>query len=155
MLDKRATLAELKAKQQQGKKIVFTNGCFDVLHVGHARYLAEARALGDILVVGLNSDSSTKKLKGAGRPIVAEAERAELLQALRFVDYVIIFPEDTPLELIKEVRPNILVKGGDWPIEKIVGADFVLANGGQVKSLSFVDGRSTTDLVDRIRSSAS
>lgn len=148
----KAMKLEAIAKRRRGKgRVVFTNGCFDVLHVGHLRYLEEAKALGDILVVGLNSDASTSRLKGPGRPIVGEEERAELLSALRPVDYVIVFSEDTPLELIKQVKPDVLVKGGDWPIEKIVGADFVLANGGQVKSLSFVEGKSTTDLVDKIR----
>lgn len=141
-----ATLAPLK---KQNKKIVFTNGCFDLLHVGHVRYLQEARALGDLLVVGVNSDASTKRLKGPTRPVQTEADRAEILAALACVDYTVIFSEDTPANLIQEVVPGILVKGGDWKIEQIVGADFVIAHGGNVMSLQFVDGKSTTKLIEK------
>lgn len=140
------TLAPLK---NLGKKIIFTNGCFDLLHVGHVRYLQEARSLGDLLVVGVNSDQSVKILKGPSRPIQNENDRAEILAALGCVDFTVIFNEETPLELIKKVLPNILVKGGDWKIETIVGADIVMENGGQVMSLQFVDGKSTTKIIEK------
>lgn len=132
-------------------RVVFTNGCFDILHVGHARYLRDARALGDLLVVGLNSDSSVKRLKGEQRPVVNEDERAELLSSLGVVDYVVMFNDDTPLALIENVAPDVLVKGGDWPPEKIVGSSFVLARGGEVKSLPFHPGKSTTSILERIQ----
>ncbi len=135
----------------KGKKVVFTNGCFDILHRGHVAYLQEARALGDILVVGLNSDKSVKRLKGPERPINAEADRKFVLEGLRCVDLVEIFEEDTPLELIKAVRPDVLVKGGDWKPEQIVGSDFVLGNGGIVRSLRFIDGHSTTKTIQEIK----
>lgn len=131
-------------------RVVFTNGCFDILHVGHARYLKDARALGDILVVGVNSDASVKRLKGPERPIQCEADRSELLAALGCVDYVVLFTEDTPARLVEEVAPDVLVKGGDWPVEKIEGHKFVLARGGEVKSLAFHPGHSTTSLIERI-----
>ena len=131
-------------------KIVFTNGCFDLLHVGHLRYLKEARALGDRLVVGLNSDDSVKRLKGENRPLVSENYRKEMLLALRFVDEVEIFNEDTPLDLIKKLKPQVLVKGGDYKISEIVGAKEVLENGGEVKSLEFYQGFSTSALVEKI-----
>lgn len=139
-------LAPIKAS---GKKIVFTNGCFDLLHVGHVRYLQEARSLGDILVVGVNSDESVKILKGPTRPIQNENDRAEILAALGAVDFTVIFQEETPLNLISSVLPHILVKGGDWKIETIVGADVVMQNGGQVMSLQFVDGKSTTKIIEK------
>jgi rfaE bifunctional protein nucleotidyltransferase chain/domain len=132
-------------------RVVFTNGCFDILHVGHARYLRDARVLGDLLVVGLNSDSSVKRLKGEQRPVVSEDERAELLSSLGAVDYVVMFNDDTPLSLIENVAPDVLVKGGDWPPEKIVGSSFVLARGGEVKSLPFHPGKSTTSILERIQ----
>lgn len=131
-------------------KVVFTNGCFDILHVGHARYLKEARALGDLLVVGMNTDASVKRLKGPERPIQSESDRSELLASLTAVDFVILFDEDTPTRLIEKVAPDILVKGGDWPVEKIEGHKFVLARGGEVKSLAFHPGHSTTSLIERI-----
>lgn len=134
----------------QYKQVVFTNGCFDVIHRGHITYLAKARELGDCLVVGLNSDASVKRLKGETRPINRENDRAFVLAALQFIDYIILFEEDTPQELIKQVKPNILVKGGDYQIENIVGADFVLANGGQVLTLPFVDGFSSTKIIQSI-----
>ena len=132
------------------KKIVFTNGCFDLLHFGHIKYLEEAKALGDLLVVGLNSDASVRRLKGPQRPLQSEADRAYILDALKAVDYVIIFDEDTPYELIKQIRPHILVKGGDWPVNKIVGYDLVTSWGGQVRALSFVPEHSTTNIVEKI-----
>ncbi len=142
--------AECSRLRAQGKKVVFTNGVFDLLHVGHLRYLAQARALGDALAVGLNSDASVRAIKGEKRPILPENERAELLAGLASVDYVCIFPEQDPRDLIKAVLPSILVKGGDWSVDKILGADTVLAAGGQVLSLPFVEGRSTTSIVASI-----
>lgn len=136
--------------KNKNEKIVFTNGCFDILHFGHIHYLAEARALGDRLVVGLNSADSVKRLKGSHRPINDELTRQHLLAALECIDAVVVFEEDTPLELIKIVMPDILVKGGDWKPEQIVGSDVVLANGGQVKSLGFVEGYSTTNIEEKI-----
>ena len=143
-------IAELQ-KQPSKKKVVFTNGCFDILHVGHIRYLQEAKAQGDILVVGLNSDSSVQALKGPQRPIQNEEDRGVILAALTCVDYVVIFSEETPLQLIESIKPDILVKGGDWPIEKIIGHEVVLAAGGEVKSLSFVQGKSTTSIVKKMK----
>jgi cytidyltransferase-related domain len=124
------TLSSLRSK---GKKIVFTNGCFDILHVGHVDYLSKARRLGDVLVVGLNNDSSVKKIKGEGRPINKELDRAKVLAALSAVDYVTFFGEPTPEKLIMKLRPDLLVKGGDWKVKDIVGGDFVTKNGGKVK----------------------
>lgn len=132
-------------------KIVFTNGCFDLLHVGHVQYLREARKLGDLLVLGLNSDASVRVLKGPTRPLQNENDRSEIMAELRSVDYVSVFAEETPLELIQKVKPNVLVKGGDWKIEQIVGADFVQKNGGQVFSLCLVEGKSTTKLVEKAK----
>lgn len=140
---------------RQSKKIVFTNGCFDILHVGHARYLEQAKTLGDILVVGLNSDESVKRLKGPTRPIQTEEDRKELLLALKPVDMVVIFSEDTPLELIKKIKPHFLVKGGDWSEDQIVGSDFVKSIGGKVMSLPFSQGKSTTNIVDKIEAQKS
>lgn len=134
----------------KGKKIVFTNGCFDILHAGHVAYLNDAKAQGDLLVVGLNSDSSVKLLKGDKRPIINERERKYLLENLKAVDFVEIFEEETPYELIKLVQPNVLVKGGDWAVDEIVGSDIVFKNGGEVKSLLFKEGFSTTNIIDDI-----
>lgn len=139
--------AELK---QKGKKIVFTNGCFDIIHYGHVRYLSDARNLGDLLIVGLNSDDSVKRLKGASRPINSQFERSYVLSALKPVDYVVIFEQDTPYDLIKLIMPDLLVKGGDWKPEQIVGSDLVLKNGGQVKSLQFQTGFSTTNIIEKL-----
>lgn len=131
-------------------KTVFTNGCFDLLHVGHVRYLQQARALGDRLVVGLNSDASVRRLKGPDRPLQSEGDRAEILAALAAVDFTVIFEQDTPMDLIRAVRPAVLAKGGDWKPEDIVGGPFVLSYGGAVRSLQFVDGRSTTAIVNKM-----
>ena len=133
----------------RSQKIVFTNGCFDLLHVGHVRYLQEARKCGYLLVVGVNADASVKRLKGPTRPIHNEHDRAEILAALKAVDYVVVFPEDTPANLIEAVHPNVLVKGGDWKPEQIVGGTFVLSYGGEVRSLQFVEGRSTTKIIEK------
>ena len=133
------------------KKIVFTNGCFDLLHVGHVRYLAQAKKLGDFLIIGLNSDSSVKELKGENRPINSFEDRATLLSAIESVDLVIMFEEQTPENLIKDIVPDILVKGGDYNIEDIVGYRTVMQNGGQVKTLSFYDGYSSTNYINKIK----
>jgi rfaE bifunctional protein nucleotidyltransferase chain/domain len=138
-------------KKNRGKKIVFTNGCFDILHMGHVSYLNEAKNCGEILFLGLNSDSSVKKLKGNDRPINDELSRKFVLENLRSVDFVEIFTEDTPALLIESINPNVLVKGGDWKPSEIVGSDFVLKNGGEVKSLSFKDGHSTTNLITKMQ----
>ncbi len=134
------------------KKIVFTNGCFDLLHYGHVHYLAEAKALGDILIVGLNTDNSISRIKGPDRPIKDEASRSLLLASLEFVDGVILFEEDNPLNLITQILPDILVKGADYQVNQIVGADVVLNNGGQIRTLEFKEGYSTSKMVDKIRS---
>ncbi|HVM98555.1 MAG TPA: D-glycero-beta-D-manno-heptose 1-phosphate adenylyltransferase [Candidatus Acidoferrales bacterium] len=138
------------AARRQGKRIVFTNGCFDLIHPGHIRYLRAAKRLGDKLVVGLNSDASVQRLKGPSRPLVSQRDRAEVVAALEMVDYVTVFNEDTPLTLIKAVQPDVLVKGGDWTPDRIVGADVVKARGGKVRSLKFARGYSTTRLVEQI-----
>jgi D-beta-D-heptose 7-phosphate kinase/D-beta-D-heptose 1-phosphate adenosyltransferase len=140
-------LAEERAR---GRRVVFTNGCFDVLHVGHTRYLEEARALGDLLVVGLNADSSVRGLKGPLRPIVPEADRAEMLAALGAVDYVVLFGQPTPEELIRRVRPDIHVKGGDYREEDLPEAPLIRSLGGEVRIMPLVEGRSTTDVVQTI-----
>ncbi len=137
--------------QKDNLTIVFTNGCFDILHFGHLHYLAAARDLGDRLVVGLNSAASVSRLKGAHRPLNDELTRQYTLVALSFIDAIVVFEEDTPIELIKRIKPNILVKGGDYTLDQIVGADLVLENGGQVKSLPFVEGYSTTNLEQKIK----
>ncbi len=133
-----------------GKKVVFTNGCFDLIHPGHVRYLEAARALGDLLVVAVNSDSSVRGLKGDKRPINNEQDRAEVLAGLQAVDYVVIFSEPDPYRVIKEVQPDVLVKGGDWPVEKIIGGDIVTARGGKVVNVPFVEGSSTTGVIEKI-----
>jgi len=133
------------------KKIVFTNGCFDLLHVGHIRYLAQAKKLGDFLIIGLNSDSSVKELKGEDRPINCFDDRATLLSAIESVDLVIMFEEQTPENLIKDIVPDILVKGGDYNIKDIVGYQTIIQNGGQVKTLSFYDGYSSTNYINKIK----
>ena len=142
-------LEKIKSLQKQNKKVVFTNGCFDLLHVGHVRYLAEAKKLGDFLIVGINSDESVKRLKGPTRPIQNQQDRAEILKALEAVDETVIFTEDTPENLIKSIRPDILVKGGDWSVDQIVGGPFVQSYGGQVCSLTFIDGKSTTKIIEK------
>lgn len=131
-------------------RIVFTNGCFDILHPGHVDYLEEAAALGDILVIGLNSDASVRRLKGLSRPVNSTHDRARVLAGLACVSYIVVFEQDTPYELIKHVRPHILVKGGDWPVDKIVGRDIVQDSGGQVLSIALTPGHSTTDIISRI-----
>ena len=134
----------------KNKKIVFTNGCFDILHPGHIHLLSKAKSLGDTLVVGLNSDLSVKKLKGDKRPLVSEDDRSRVLLSLRFVDYVIIFNELTPLKVIKKIKPDFLVKGGDYNENDIVGSDFVKASGGQVEIIKFLDGYSSSNYIDNL-----
>jgi rfaE bifunctional protein nucleotidyltransferase chain/domain len=140
--------AELRAA---GRRLVFTNGCFDILHVGHARYLAAARALGDALLVAVNSDRSVRRLKGEGRPVMSESERAELLAALASVDFVTVFEEDSPRRLVSEVLPDVLVKGGDYALDEIHGREEVEAAGGRVLALPFVEGASTTNIIERVK----
>jgi D-beta-D-heptose 7-phosphate kinase/D-beta-D-heptose 1-phosphate adenosyltransferase len=145
--------ALLQSHRQAGKRIVFTNGCFDLMHVGHTRYLQAAKDLGDLLVVAVNSDASVRSLnKALDRPIVSEAQRAEVVAALGCVDYVILFNEPDPQSLIAALQPDVLVKGGDWAVERIVGREIVEARGGIVRTIPLVPGVSTTSLIQRIRS---
>jgi rfaE bifunctional protein nucleotidyltransferase chain/domain len=143
----KATVERLK---REGKKVVFTNGCFDILHAGHTRYLREARKLGDALILALNSDSSVRSIKGPMRPIVPEAERAEVVASLDSVDYVTVFDELTPLELIEFIRPDVIVKGGDWAEKDIVGAETVRKWGGRVAIMPEIEGASTTNIIDKV-----
>lgn len=140
---------ELREHQPKAK-LVFTNGCFDLLHIGHVRYLQSAKKLGNFLFIGINSDASVKKLKGPSRPVQAEDDRAEILAALSCVDAVSVFDEETPQNLIHLIKPDFLVKGGDWSKDQIVGSDFVESYGGTVKSLQFVDGKSTTKIIEKM-----
>lgn len=150
MIVNREVLCSLrKLAQEQEKRVVFTNGCFDILHAGHVTYLREAKKLGDILIIGLNSDDSVRRLKGASRPVNEQQDRAYVLDALSSVDYVCVFEEDTPLELIEKLIPDVLVKGGDYRVEEIVGADIVSKNGGETIVLPFVKGKSTTSIIER------
>jgi rfaE bifunctional protein nucleotidyltransferase chain/domain len=147
----RSELKEICTRlKREGRRIVFTNGCFDILHRGHVEYLAKAKALGDVLVVGVNSDASTRRLKGNSRPVVEEDDRATVLAALASVDYVCVFDEDTPLTLIQEIVPDVLVKGADWGIDNVVGREVVEAAGGLVKTIEFLPGRSTSALIKKI-----
>jgi rfaE bifunctional protein nucleotidyltransferase chain/domain len=136
--------------QAMGKKIVFTNGCFDLIHTGHTRYLAKAKSFGDLLIVAVNSDLSVRLIKGEKRPINAQAERAETLAALESVDFVTVFDEPDPHRIISELQPDVLVKGGDWPVEKIIGRDVVEARGGEVISVGYIEGASTTGIIEKI-----
>jgi rfaE bifunctional protein nucleotidyltransferase chain/domain len=144
-------LLQILSGLRDNKRIVFTNGCFDLLHAGHVDYLEKARSLGDLLVVGMNSDSSVRRIKGEKRPILPESFRARVLSSLKPVDYVVIFHEDTPYELIKAIRPDVLVKGGDWDVERIVGKDIVESYGGRVVTIPFEYDISTTKIIERIR----
>lgn len=143
-------LRELDRQREAGRRIVFTNGVFDLIHPGHVRYLRAAREMGDLLVVGVNSDDSVRRLKGPRRPILSETERVRILAALEPVDYVALFSQDTPLELIKAVRPDVLVKGADYALNEIVGRDEVESWGGQVRTVELVPGASSTNVVQRI-----
>jgi D-beta-D-heptose 7-phosphate kinase/D-beta-D-heptose 1-phosphate adenosyltransferase len=151
ILERNALKNELEELRKKGKKIAFTNGCFDILHVGHVRYLREAKKTADVLVLALNSDSSVRSIKGEKRPILNENERAELLAALEFVDFITIFEELTPLELINCLKPDILIKGGDWPEEKVVGREEVKKWGGRVAIIPEIEGKSTTNIVEKIK----
>lgn len=141
-----------KTLRAENKKVVFTNGCFDILHSGHVDYLTKSKNLGDVLIVGLNSDKSVNKIKGDKRPIVNETNRAIIISSLKPVDYVVFFDEETPAELIDEIIPDILVKGADWDIEKIVGRETVVKNGGEVKTIQFVNDQSTSKIIQTILS---
>ena len=143
----KALASKLKAKK---KRIVFTNGCFDLIHVGHIEYLEVARRLGDVLIVGINSDSSMKKIKGSKRPIMEQGDRARIIAGLESVDYVSIFNEITPLKLIKFIKPDVLVKGADWQLNKIVGAELVKSYGGKTASIPLIKGRSTSHIIRKI-----
>ncbi len=150
-LDHQKLKAQLEV-ERVGRKVVFTNGCFDLLHVGHIRYLQEARRQGDLLVVALNTDASVQKLKGPTRPVQHELDRAEIMAALACVSHVTLFGDETPLSLIELLQPDVLVKGGDWTPDKIVGAKSVIERGGAVKSLTFQPGRSTSSIIEKIKS---
>ena len=154
IVDRDTLAAAVRRLQRAGRRVVFTNGCFDLLHVGHVRYLRQAREFGDALVVGVNSDASVRRLKGPGRPLTPAKERAEILAALACVDFVTIFGAATPLQLIRAVGPDVLVKGGDWALDAIVGREVVEARGGRVVAIPFVKNRSTTALVGKIRATA-
>jgi rfaE bifunctional protein nucleotidyltransferase chain/domain len=151
ILDLDGLIRERALLRESGKILVFTNGCFDLLHPGHVRYLKQARGLGDALVVALNSDRSVRILKGQGRPILNEKERAEVIAALESVDYVTVFDEETPHSLIAQLLPDVLVKGGDWQLNDIVGREEVEAAGGKVLSLPFLEGSSSTEIIERIK----
>lgn len=152
MILKRAMAAQIiEELKMQNKKVVFTNGCFDILHVGHLTYLNEAKRQGDILVVGVNSDASVKRLKGESRPINSEVDRAEMLCGLKAVDYTVIFEEDTPCELLDELKPSIHVKGGDYTKDDLPETKIVEKNGGEVRILGFVEGKSTTNIANKIQ----
>jgi rfaE bifunctional protein nucleotidyltransferase chain/domain len=153
VVDQKIAAQWVQDRQDAGHKVVFTNGCFDLLHLGHVRYLEAARSQGDALIVGVNTDASVSRLhKGPGRPVTPEADRARVLASLACVDQVVLFDEDTPLELITRLKPDVLVKGGDYQLHEIVGREVVEARGGQVLALPFVPGYSTTALIERIRS---
>lgn len=151
ILSKETAAKLIEELKLQGKKVVFTNGCFDILHVGHLRYLNEAKKQGDILIVGVNSDSSVRQLKGEGRPINNEIDRAEMLSGLKAVDFTVIFEELTPIETLEKLKPSIHVKGGDYDKNKLPETATVEKNGGEVRILSFVEGKSTTNIVKKIQ----
>ena len=151
ILEGKTLFANLAIWKFKRKKIVFTNGCFDILHLGHIDYLSKAKDLGDILIIGLNTDLSVQRLKGKNRPVVNEGARAMLLASMLFVDAVVLFDEDTPYELIKSVQPNILVKGSDYKEEDIVGYDIVKSNGGSIKTIDFLEGYSTTSIIEKLK----
>jgi D-beta-D-heptose 7-phosphate kinase/D-beta-D-heptose 1-phosphate adenosyltransferase len=150
IVDRERLLVLRRTLGREGKRVVFTNGCFDLVHVGHIRFLRDARRCGDVLIVALNSDRSVRELKGPGRPLVPQDERCEIVAALEMVDYVTVFDEPTPRELIQMLLPDVLVKGGDWKIEEIVGREDVQAYGGQVLSLPYVPGHSTSEIIARV-----
>ena len=151
ILEREALRNKLEALRKKGKRIAFTNGCFDILHVGHVRYLREAKKTADVLVLAINSDASVRSIKGEKRPLMNEKERAEILAALECIDFVTIFQELTPLELINYLKPDILIKGGDWPEEKVVGREEIKKWGGRVAIIPEVEGKSTTNIVEKIK----
>lgn len=145
-------IADMAAQaRKNGQSVVFTNGCFDILHRGHVHILRQAKANGDLLIVGINSDRSVKSIKGASRPILPETDRVELIAAMEMVDYVVLFDEPDPYRLIAAIKPNVLAKGGDWSADKIVGADVVAENGGRIAVIPYLQGSSTTEIIERIR----
>ncbi len=150
VINRKDIISTVENLKKENKKIVFTNGCFDILHIGHVRYLKKSAQFGDILIIGLNSDGSVKRLKGETRPINNEQDRAELLSELGFVDYVVIFDEDTPEKLLDEIKPNIYTKGADYTIETLPEAKTVLKNNGKVEFISLVEGKSTTNVIKKI-----
>lgn len=152
MLTLEQAILQFAREKRNGRKVVFTNGCFDLLHPGHIRSLESARAFGDVLIVGINSDSSVRTLKGPGRPVIPQQERAEILASLESVDAVVIFDEPTPQKVIAALLPDVLVKGGDWPGDQIVGREEVEAAGGRVERIDIIDSYSTTSLLEKIRS---
>lgn len=152
ILSKEEMLEIRKQFKKDGKKVVFTNGCFDILHPGHVDYLNKAKALGDILILGLNSDTSIKRIKGEKRPVLNQDERAAITSNLKAVDYVVIFEEDDPFNIISYLIPDVLVKGADWSLDKIIGRDVVEANGGEVKAIKFVTDQSTTNIIKKVLS---
>jgi D-beta-D-heptose 7-phosphate kinase/D-beta-D-heptose 1-phosphate adenosyltransferase len=151
ILERNALKDKLEKLRKKGKTVAFTNGCFDILHVGHVRYLREAKKTADVLILALNSDSSVRSIKGNERPLIPEKERAEIISALEFIDFVTIFSELTPLELINYLKPDILIKGGDWPEEKVVGREEIKKWGGRVVIIPEVEGKSTTNIVEKIK----
>jgi D-glycero-beta-D-manno-heptose 1-phosphate adenylyltransferase len=151
ILNREDTKKQVEIWQSEGKKIVFTNGCFDIVHLGHIDYLEKARNLGDKLVLGLNTDASVQRLKGESRPVINEYARARMMAAMSFIDAVTLFDEETPKELIELIAPNILVKGDDYTIANIIGADFVISHGGEVKTISLVKGYSTSSIIEKIK----
>lgn len=151
ILSREETKKQVERWQQEGKKIVFTNGCFDIVHLGHIDYLEKAQKLGDKLVLGLNTDASVQRLKGETRPVINQYARARMMSAMSFVDAVVLFDEETPEELIKTLCPNILVKGDDYSLANIIGADFVIGSGGEVKTISLVKGYSTSAIIEKIK----
>lgn len=143
----------LSGLKKQNKTIVFTNGCFDILHVGHVTYLEEAKKHGDILVVAINSDASARRLKGQGRPIVSQKDRMKILASLESVDFVTVFNEDNPASIVKELNPDVIAKGADWKADEIIGGEYVRKRGGKIVTIPFYKGYSTTDLLEKIKSS--
>ncbi len=154
MLIKRSELDNLiKTLRSQGKTIVTTNGCFDILHVGHVRYLEKTKSFADVLIVALNSDKSVRSIKGEGRPINNENDRAEVLSALRSVDYVVLFDEDSPLDLLLQIKPDVHTKGADYTVETLPEAKGIMENGGRIEFITFVDGKSTTSIIEKMKKS--
>ena len=150
VFSRKKLIEEVKKIKKSGKKVVFTNGCYDLLHVGHIRLLQSARKKGDVLIVAINSDTSVRRIKGEKRPLINQKERAETLSGLECVDVVTVFNEDDPFNIIKDILPDILVKGGDWPLDKIIGSDIVIKNGGKVMNIKYQAGKSTTNLVGKV-----